>query len=531
MSNGVDSILAFLDSAERSESRRRIPTAAELRKKSKQKETNLKKEIQKVKDNINELNNLKTDSSKQREEHRFNLMKIQAQMDRVISEKETLSKKLEDLNFELSEFSRTESHRNHPEVIQSEIDERVKQAISESLIKLKSQLSAKIRKITEEEAYKAQIEFGPHIKSLKMQHNSEVSDMKSKYCKKIEKIKNDERERLNEELSSIRQNFYDQTESQILIIEKQNEKNVNSLQNKNERERKRYEKDIENIFRTAESEVNEIKARYQKMYERERLKNERLIEEAKNDVILAKKRGEAQISHFENVAQKKDDFFNKLNEIEFDLQFDESNKIFTKNKKKEFQEDLNEFRETMENQANKEIELINDQIERKSKNLMNEIDFLNREIERNANLKEKEANFRIRQEKRTLGTKKELSTLTENISMLKDQLFDLNSEVITSKSQLQTENSRTDSKLKHFEKCSQIKEEINNLKSELEKEKEFHKIEIENLNNVQKTMIAKTSERVKSIIEGKDRQISQLNEQLIKEKEKIDSLAAALHLK
>lgn len=521
----VDSILAFLDKAETAETHRKIPTNAELKKKSQLKEKNLMKQIQIINKEIDELIQMQQAIPKEKEKYHFSIMKIQASIDRIIREKESFSKKIEDLSFQLSEANRINSNFD----IQKQVSDKVKQSIDDSLRPLKAKLTANIRRITLDSARQAQMEFAPHINQLKSDHSLDVYNLKASLNKEIEEIKQNAREQLNSETASIRTQFYNQTETQIALIVKQNNKSLDSLRKKNERERQRYEKDIENIYISVENDVNEIKSRYQREYDRERSKMLRLIDDCRNDVKLAKIRAESQINHFNEIAQKNDKFFNQLSEAEIDLSFENSNQQYISMKTKEFQDDLNDFKEQLATESQKIINSKEIDLQRQIRITEDEITFLMKEIERISNIKDKEIKFRQRQEKRTLSSKNDLTLLSNSISSLSDQIYELKSELLTLTSSSKNENSLTQSK--HIEECQKIKDKIKEIKIQRKKLEQLHQNELNSIKNDHKNAISKTSARVKAIIEAKDTQIASLQDQYLNENAKIESLSNAFHSK
>lgn len=521
----VDSILAFLDNAETLESHRKIPTTAELKKKSEMKEKNLKKQIQILNNEIDELIQMQQAIPKEKEKYHFSIMKTQASIDRVLREKEIYSKKIEDLSFQLSELIKL----NNSFDVQKQISEKVKQSIDDAIKPLKSKLTANIRRITLDSARQAQYEFAPHINQLKSDHSAEIFKIKASLNKEIELIKQNARDQLNSEMASIRSQFYNQTETQVSLIDKQNSKSIDSLRNKNERERQRYEKDIENIYVSIENDVKEIKTRYQKEYDRERSKMLRLIDDCRNDVKLAKIRSESKINHFNEIAQKNDKFINQLSEAEIDLSFENSNQQYISIKTKEIQDEFNDFKSQLDNETQKIINSKEIDLERQIRILEDEISFLQKEVERVSNIKDKEINFRQRQEKRTLSTKNDFTQLKNSISSLNDQIYELKSELLSLTSSNKNENSLSNTK--HMEECQKIKDKINEIKIQRRKLDQLHKNEMETIKANHKNSIAKTSARVKSIIEAKDAQIATLQKQYLNENEKIESLLRAINSK
>lgn len=521
----VDSILAFLDHAEKTENHRKIPTSAELKKKTDLKEKKLQKQIQIVKNQIDELVQMKQDIPKEKEKYHFSIMKIQASIDRVIREKEVVSAKIENLSFQLSELNRVNQNFN----VQEQVSEKVKQSIDDAIKPLKLKLSSNIRRITLDSARQAQMEFAPHINQLKSDHSAEILKIRTAMNKEIEEIKQNAQNLLNSEISSFRTQFYNQTEKQIAIIDKQNASSIESLRKKNERERLRYEKDIDNIYISIENDVKEIKNRYQREYDRERSKMLRLIDDCRNDLKFAKARAESQIKHFDEIAQKNEIFYNQLSEAEIDLSFESSNQQYISSKTKEMKEELDDFKERLEAETQKNINSKEIDLKRQIKITEDDIGFFKKEIERISNIKDKEINFRQRQEKRTLSSKNDLSLLLNSISSLSDQIHGLKSELLTLSSTNKTENSIN--MTKHNEECMKINDKINEVKIQRKKLAQLHQNEMNTLQTKHKSTISNTSARVKSIIEAKDAQIAQLQEQYLNENAKIESLSKALHSK
>ena len=76
-----------------------------------------------------------------------------------------------------------------------------------------------------------------------------------------------------------------------------------------------------------------------------------------------------------------------------------------------------------------------------------------------------------------------------------------------------------------------INDKINEVKIQRKKLAQLHQNEMNTLQTKHKSTISNTSARVKSIIEAKDAQIAQLQEQYLNENAKIESLSKALHSK
>ena len=92
-------------------------------------------------------------------------------------------------------------------------------------------------------------------------------------------------------------------------------------------------------------------------------------------------------------------------------------------------------------------------------------------------------------------------------------------------------NENSLSNTKHMEECQKIKDKINEIKIQRRKLDQLHKNEMETIKANHKNSIAKTSARVKSIIEAKDAQIAALQKQYLNENEKIESLSRAINSK
>ena len=519
MSN-VDSLLEFLDNAENRSLNVQIPTDEQMKRKRKQKEILLQKQIQQLKINIEEFQKMKQKITEQNEKYQFSIMKIQASMDRTIREKEEISKQIEDLSFQNENLNKIQNVDS-----QKKINEEIKQAVDEAVNKLRDQLPTKLQKLKSSIIAQAHLEFSPHIAQLKSKHLADLETLKTQLNKEKEIITQTYLTSLNQSLGSIRKKFYDQTENQIKLINQQNEKSLDSLRSKNNRETVQYEKDIDRIVQSTTTDVKEIKARYQREYDRERSKMIRLIEECRNDAIFAKRRGDAQIKEYQEKYKKNESLYTKVLEVSPDTEFEVQNQKRIKMHKKLLQNELNDYRTQINDDIENEIEKIKLDIDREIRSLSNEIEYINQEIERLSNLKEKENSFRLRQEKYTLSLKKELTSVTDSIFLLKDQLFNLKTELCEEESNL----NKTKELIKHNELCNHLKDEINKVKQEKEIAMKTHENEIEVLQNKHKNTISSTFNRVKSIIEAKTQQIAKLNEQYQIEKEKIDLLAGAIH--
>lgn len=514
----ADSILAFLDNAERAECYRKIPTNAEIKKQTEIREKNLRKEIGDTKCNIEELTKLQNEIISEKEKYRFSVMKIQASMDRTLKEKEELSKNIELLTNQFNEIIKNNQKLN----VQDIVSGIVQKAIMSIIEPMKAKLANKLNQIAFETARQAQAEFAPHINQLKSTHSSEVSKIKTQMKKEIESIKQKSIDQTKTEISEIRSQFYDQTDHQITLINQQNMKTLESLRMKNERERLRFESNLERINRQTESEVKELKTRYQREYEREQSKMMRLINDCKNDVALAKSRAVAQINNFNQTAQKKETFYSELSEAQVCLDFEESNREYIESKKQEIQSELNDYKHELDLDTEKRIGTADIELSRTISVLENDNAYFRKEVERLSELKNREINFRNRQEKRTMNNKDSIDNLINSISQLRDRMFEIQSEMITLNSS--SKNDITQANARHYEKCQKIKERIYIEKSQRESLEKVHKKEVDAIISKHKNTISQTSSRVKSIIASKDAQIEQLQKQYVIEKERIDQL-------
>ena len=151
--------------------------------------------------------------------------------------------------------------------------------------------------------------------------------------------------------------------------------------------------------------------------------------------------------------------------------------------------------------------------------LENEISFMKSEITRLQRIEEKEISFRRRNEKRYKAAVEELENGKAIVEQLQKLLLEATKLVCVAPT-LDLEA--------QVERCSEIKNEISQIKIQQVHEESKHKTQIELIIQKQKANMAKTAAKIKSVIEGKDRVIAELKQQLATEKQKIDSLASVM---
>ena len=109
MKNAED-IFNFLDAVDAGESRRKIPTKTDLKRMREIEETKMKSEIEVLKRNIADYQEMKSRLERQKKEHMTSIMVIQADIDRAIKEKERLSGQIEKIANEIDELQKIVRH-------------------------------------------------------------------------------------------------------------------------------------------------------------------------------------------------------------------------------------------------------------------------------------------------------------------------------------------------------------------------------------------------------------------------------------
>ena len=511
----ADDIFVFLDSVDKNEYKRVLPSNEEMLERWKVEESRLHSKIESLKQNIQDYQEMLADLSRQKNEYTTSVMMIQADIDRTIKDKERLSKELEEKAAELESLQQTKTHDPT-----AQIQKRVDSALAAIKKQSKEKLEEAIKKVTEEAARKASMEFAPHINQLKAKHNTEIAILKNSLAKEISSVKETSRAELSRVLASMRQQFFEQTEQQVEIIDRDNTKALESLRKKCERERVRHERDIDRVLKSIERETKEVRARYQREMEMDRVRGMRQIEECQNDLKSAKRIAEQQIQRIEEAGEQNQVFTEKVVCAEYDLMFEERNKAVIASKTAELAEQLEEDKrrinfDTDNAIAEQEIEM-NEKIE----GLSNEISFIKSEIKRLRRIEEKEASFRRRNEKRRQAASEELENAKATVAQLQKILLEATKMVCVAPT-LDLEA--------QVGQCNQIKHEISQIKIQQVHEESTHKTQLELAIQKQKANMAKTAAKIKSVIEAKDRVIDDLKQQLATARQKIDALAKLMH--
>ena len=513
MKNAED-IFSFLDSADRAESGRVVPTNEQLKQRRKIEEARLRSEIETLKRNTQEYQDMLATLARQKHEYTTNVMVIQSDMDRAIKEKERMSKEIEDKAAEIESVQQGQTRD-----VRASVQRRVDAASVAFKKQAKEKLDAAIQKVTEDAARKASMEFTPYINQLKAKHNTELAVLRNHLAKEISDVKEKARCELSRVLASMRQQFFEQTEQQVEIIDRDNTRAVESLQKKFERERMRHERDIERVVDSIDRETKELRTRYQREMEMERVRSMRLIEECQNDVKSAKRLAEQQIQRINESADNNAVFAEQIAGAEYDLRFEEKNKAVIASKTAELADQLEEAKRRIKFDTEYMINEQSMEMNGKIEGLNNEISFMKSEITRLQRIEEKEISFRRRNEKRYKAAVEELENGKAMVEQLQKLLLEATKLVCVAPT-LDLEA--------QVERCTEIKNEINQIKIQQVHEESKHKTQIELIIQKQKANMAKTAAKIKSVIEAKDRVISELKQQLAAEKQKIDSLASVM---
>jgi DNA repair exonuclease SbcCD ATPase subunit len=235
-------ILTFLDAVDRTEHHRRLPSSAELTRKVRSAEASLQQEIAACRRRLQSLERMNSEFSNQKRDYTKALMQLQASIDRIIRDKEDLSEQIGALKSELSQLESAKSIDHQP-MIQCQIEAAVAQAKSD----LNDKLSQTLRRLTEESARKAAMEFAPQLNQLKAKHSSEASVLRTQNATELDRLASQNQRELSRFLSSIRQQFRAQTEQQLELLDRDHANALEQFRRKAERERTRFDADLSRI--------------------------------------------------------------------------------------------------------------------------------------------------------------------------------------------------------------------------------------------------------------------------------------------
>lgn len=514
--NPVEDLFAFLDEVDHNETARQIPTEEQLRVKAKQAENRIKMKIKAANHNIRKYENMKRQLIEQNQEFSTSVMQLQSMIDRVIKEKERISLDLISISTDIKDI---EDSNNYD--IDEKVREQVEIAMNEMKDKLKSKLNKALAKLTEESARKASLEFAPHIAQLKAKHDTAVAQLNSKNGKEIQELKDAYRTQLNSNIVLFRQQFFEQSEQQASIIDKENSRAFDALHQKCERERERLEAAINRVYKSIDASVKEIRDRYKRDYNREQMKYQKQIEDCQSDVKSALRRAEQQINIYQQAAAKEELNMERLSAAELDLKFDNKNKAKVTKRRLELQQEIQQYKQNLLHEYETLEEEKQMEIDKQKAELNDEIELIKTEMSRMSHIKEKDENIRRRLAMRVKSNKEELEKQKRAISNLKDKIYQISQQAMIP--------SRPNVLNDHLDVCTDLETQRHELLLIQASAQKDHETTIEIIKRQHQNAIAQTTSRVQTIIEGKDKQIAMLSSKLSSIKQQIESVANVIH--
>jgi hypothetical protein len=244
----------------------------------------------------------------------------------------------------------------------------------------------------------------------------------------------------------------------------------------------------------------------------------RLIEGCQADVRTAKRIAEQQLLRLDAQSQKQELFNTELIGAEFDMIFEKRNKAQIAEKSRQKADELALFEEELQAKSSRVIAENAVQMGHEIELLSNANELARKEIARQRRLLEKEENFRIAQERRHQRTRDELESVTSAVAALRESLLELQAQGTAGVSvpEASAENER-------------LRREIEEIGMGRTAQGRAHERELDGIREAHATAIRETDEKVRGLIERKNRQTKELRDQLAIAKEKIDLLASALH--
>ena len=513
MSETVNSLFSFLDEADRKEAKRSVPFVGDIQSGIESRKKQIKKEIKKIDKNIKELNEIKETIYLQHKNYTSEIASIQQKMENEIEEKEEFSKKIEISQKELRKLS--EDNDVDPN---EQIKELVKQAIKDLKNQLNEKLNKQLHKIMDDCSKQAAEEFAPHVQKLKSKHKSDVTVLKAENSKEIEKIKQNRYTSTKTFLDNFQENFREQTTMMLQSIMKENSQTLERYRQKNEKELALYEVDFQQLARSIENQVSDIKKRNQRDIEIEKNSYERMISDCKQDVIIAKRNAEKRMQQIQEKRKESNEIANALPAFELEKRLNERNKVIIQRRKEELNNEVVSLKEKLQRDVDESIKNAEEENKRKTMKLNDDIEYLEGEKERITQLHERYEAQRVRAEKRKEISSDELENAKKEVSRLKDRLFELTSMKTKANSTITSSTNYKD----------ELRSKIHDVKlEEMQKRKEYEaKMNI--IKERHEQALKKTKEKVKAVISSKDAQIAQLSQQLKKANEMLITATKAM---
>jgi hypothetical protein len=504
-------LLHFLDSADRTEYRRRIPTKAEITRKMKSQELSLQRQIESTERRTRAYEEMQAQLKSQKNDYTRALLAIQASLDRIIRDKENLSESVISLSSEISELESAE-----PPVLEKLIQTQLQTALVQLKSEMNDQRTEAVRKLAEDSARKAHMEFAPQIHELKCKHASEISIAKAQLASQLNEEECQSRLMLARVLHDIREQFHTQTEDQVARIDKDHTRILDQFREKGERERARFDAEISRIQKSVDSEIAEIRNRYMREIDRERNKMVRSIDDCRGDVISAKRLADQQMQRMGESLEKSQLFQARLVETQYDGIFEEENRSIIQERSKILHDKLEIYRMELETRADSIISEKELALSKTIAELTSANDVTKQEINRGNRMLEKQQSMRKRQKLRVDRSQDELQSVKTAVSQLKDALF--HKEDALNEPVLMPDVSIIDD----------LKRELEQIQSAKDEEKFKHEQQIEMVRDQHEVVCRQTTEKVRLLVERKDQQTKRLRDQLQVVQEKIPTLAKAL---
>jgi hypothetical protein len=439
------------------------------------------------------------------------LLTLQASLDRIIRDKEELSAQIVSLTSELSEFQMSK-----PPDLQLLIQTQLEISLVQIKSEMNNQFSASLRKLSEESARKAQMEFAPQINQLRAKHSSEISIVRDQLASQLNEVYCQSRLELIRLLRELREQFHAQTEDHLARIDHDHVRALEQFRARNERERARFDSDIARIQKSAEYEIAEIRNHYKHEIDRERTKMTRLIEDCRTDIIRTKRLADQQMQRIGESLEKNNVFQNRLIETQYDTEFEEQNQSIISQKSKEFEEQIESYRRELLIRADSMISEKEIGFSTKISELTNSNEFTKQEINRTNQILQKQQNMRKRHQLRRDRSNDELQTLKTMISQLKDALFQKTSSMTEPLPVPDTSH------------INELKRELKKISLARKNEELAHEQQIDSIQKEHEAVCRRTAEKVKLLMERKDQQTKQLHDQLRIVEQKIPTLTKAL---